>query len=310
VKAALLAECSPKIGSGHTVETRHLLSALQSPRTLVVLSRATPKALVARFPKKVMLVDSFSPSLAAKLVRLGVDRVLFNFKTLSAAQVAPFKRAGLKVLGMTAHGRPPRNCDAGITLDGNGPWFLPLDPIYARLGKKKRKHRGPLKKLLIVMGGTDSSGATLKVIARLGSRFPRVQKLVCAGPNFTFKKELAAVSKTLDASWKILWSPPRFARLMASCDAAITFGSDTSFELACVGTPAALSHEAPHERRQAKLLAARGCGLFVDTLSAKALLASLKQLEDPKVRQRLCDAGKRFVDGRGAERVASLLKGL
>ncbi|MEQ1920818.1 MAG: hypothetical protein ABL955_16630, partial [Elusimicrobiota bacterium] len=120
-----------------------------------------------------------------------------------------------------------------------------------------------------------------------------------------------ALAKAKDRSFILVRSPKNLPALMTRADAAITLGSDTSLELACAGTPTILLEEAPHERRQAQLLARKGCGLFLGSrreAKPARVLAALQRLDDPALRTRMSRAGRATVDGRGAQRLAARLR--
>jgi len=317
---ALLAECSPRIGSGHVVETLHLGAKLGRLPWRAYLSRATPGPLVERFGSRARLVDGFEPEKLARLSRSLADEgfaaAVLNFLKISSRQVSAVRAAGLKAACLTASSAAELGCDLWIDLDIGrperpgrlgGPRYMALAPAFARLAARPRRHHGPVRDLLIVMGGTDSSGSTLALARALAGRLPGVRKHVVAGPNFAHKAALAKLERSWDASFTVHRDPPDLPSLMARCDAAFTLGSDTSLELACLGTPTILLEEAPHERRQALRLAREGCGLFlgaVADVTPARVERLLRRLDDPRLRRRMARAGKRLVDGKGGERLA------
>lgn len=322
---ALLSEGSRWTGSGHIVETLHLSRALANVPWRAYLSRQTPPALLKRFGSRAQTVDGFSPvklaRLGPSLLERGLSTAVLNFLKIEPTQVNALKRCGLKVVCITAKGGRPAHCDLWIDLgigarsstnSRGGPKFMVLSPAFRRWARRARVHRGRITRLLILMGGTDFSGASAALVGAMAGRLASVEKHVVAGPNFAHLARLRqALASVDDGSFRLHRSPADLPALMARSDAAFTFGSDTSLELACVGTPTILLHEAPHERRQALFLARKGCGLFFgppSSVTARRALSFVRRLDDPAVRNRCARAGRRLVDGRGGERVARILR--
>jgi len=312
---ALVAECSRRVGSGHAVETSHLAASLGSVRHRVFLTRAAPAALRRRFRSPVELVPDLSVRSLAHVARrsraLGLTAAAVNALAVTPAMIGALKKGGLKVAGLSVRGRKVRGADLWLTL---GVENMIMAPAYARLARRPRAHRGPVRRLLVLMGGTDSSGSTAHLVRALAGRLPRVRKTLVVGPNFARPAELArALREARDPSFAVVHDPPDLPARMRRADAAITLGSDASLELACVGTPTILMEEAPHERRQARRLARGGAGLFAGSrreASPARLLAALRRLDDPSLRARMSRAGRRLVDGRGAERLSTALREL
>lgn len=307
---ALLAECSKTVGSGHAVETRHLLGRLSSIRCRSYLTKGTPAEILRSFRPRPETIPDLSvetlASVAADARSRGLTAAVLNALQVTPAMVKALKAGGLKVAAISVN-RRVRGADLSLTM---GPANMILAPAFSALAARPRVHRGPVRTLLILMGGTDSSGSTAHLVRALAGR-ASCRKLVVAGPNFARLPELRrALSAAKDRSFVLLRSPRNLPALMARADAAITLGSDTSLELACLGTPAILMEEAPHERRQARLLARKGCGLFLGSrreATPARVLAALRRLDDPALRGRMSRAGRGFVDGRGAERLAAML---
>lgn len=309
---AFVAECGKKVGSGHAVETCHLLRRLPLVKRRVYLTAGTPREILRSFsPRPKIIRDVSARSLQYVAIDAhshGFKAVVLNALRVTPAMVSALKSHGLKVAALSVD-RRASGADLSMAL---GPSNMILSPSFSRLAGKPRVHRGPVKTLMVLMGGTDSSGSTAHLVRSLAGRLPGVRKLLIAGPNFARPAELTrALNAAGDHSFRVLRNPPNLCALMLRADAAVTLGSDTSLELACAGTPTLLMEEAPHERRQAKELARRGCGLFIGSrreATRTRLLAALRRLDDPALRARMARAGRALVDGRGAERLAVRLR--
>lgn len=311
---ALVAECNKRVGSGHAIETRNLVNQLSSVECRAYLTKGTPGEILHSFRRRPKTI----PDLAVKTLKSvafdarsrGLKAVVLNALQVTPAMVNALKYGGLKVAALSVN-RSVSGADLSLTM---GPSNMILSPAFSALAAKPRAHRGPLKTLMILMGGTDSSALTAQLVRALAGRTSYLKKVIVAGPNFARLPELRrALAAAKDRSFVLVRSPKNLPALMSRADAAITLGSDTSLELACAGTPTLLMEEAPHERRQARLLARRGCGLFLGSrreATRARLLAALDRLDDPALRGRMSRAGRAFVDGRGAERLAKRLRRL
>lgn len=309
-----MAECNKRVGSGHAIETRNLVNLLSSIKCRAYLTKGAPGEILHSFRRRPETIPDLAvktlQSVAVDARSRGLKAVVLNALQVTPAMVKALKSGGLKVAALSVN-RNVAGADLSLTL---GPSNMILSPAFSALAAKPRHHRGPLKTLMILMGGTDSSGSTAHLVRALAGRTPSLRKVIVAGPNFARLPELRrALGAAKDRSFVLVRSPKNLPALMSRADAAITLGSDTSLELACAGTPAILMEEAPHERRQARLLARKGCGVFIGSrreAGPERILAALRRLDDPALRGRMSRAGRAFVDGRGAERLAKRLRRL
>ncbi len=305
---ALIAECNKKVGSGHAVETRHLLRCLSTIECRAYLTKGTPRELLHSFRSSSQTIPNLSveslSSVAVDARSRGYKAAVLNALQVTPAMVKALKSSGLKVAALSVN-RRVRGADLSLTL---GPKNMILAPEFARLADKPRRHHGPLREIMILMGGTDTSGQTAAVVRLLAGHRPRLRKTIIVGPNFAHPAALSrALAAAKDKSFRVVRDPKNLPALMRRADAALTLGSDTSLELACVGTPTILFEEAPHELRQARLLARHGCGFFAGKASLPSLLS---RLDDAGLRNKMSRAGRSLVDGRGAERLAAALRRL
>ena len=100
--------------------------------------------------------------------------------------------------------------------------------------------------------------------------------------------------------------------LMGWADLAISAAGSTCFELAHLGLPALLIVTADNQVLNSQGIASRGAAVHLGTigdLSPGALVETVERvLDDADLRDRMSDAGRRLVDGRGVERVAEALQ--
>jgi spore coat polysaccharide biosynthesis predicted glycosyltransferase SpsG len=94
---------------------------------------------------------------------------------------------------------------------------------------------------------------------------------------------------------------------MASADLALTAAGSTCWELACLGVPALVVETADNQRWVAAVLAAAGaverCGRWGDQDPSELAERVAALLADRVRLTAMGTAGRRLVDGRGADRV-------
>lgn len=109
-----------------------------------------------------------------------------------------------------------------------GTRYLVLDPAIAAL----RRARIGDARWIVTLGGSDTYGATVKVVSLL--RRAGKTATIVTGPSFRHRRELDAV---LAPGFTVLDSPPSLVTELAAHDIAVTGGGVTAFEAAALGLP-------------------------------------------------------------------------
>lgn len=189
--------------------------------------------------------------------------------------------------------------------------FIPLRQQFREVSYRVRD---AVREVLLTTGGGDAeniAGSILDAVYREDITFH-----VLVGrfsPHFESWKSRAAQADNI----RIHFDVKNMAELMAQCDLAITAGGSTVYELAAVGVPLicfsyaenqealveyigreAVASEAGAWHRDAVLTLERMRGQFV------------RLCEDATLRQRHCDRERGLVDGRGAGRLAEILRAI
>ena len=194
-----------------------------------------------------------------------------------------------------------------------GTSYMVLDPSFAAFHNRKKHLRKRVSRVVVNLGGGDSKEYYPRVLRGLRSWNRSLE--VTGIPGFTDWGQ--SHLRRLD------WSPLRFRwaprgepvhSLLFDADIAITAGGLSAFEAICVGTPLiAVAFDELQQVTLTALAAANACfdlGL-VASLEPEKLAESLTALEtDFSLRRRLSESGRQVVDGRGAERVAALIRRL
>lgn len=331
----LFTEVSREIGTGHIMESFALVQLAQASRVLIELwiNKDAPEGLVERAPCQPQFMDVFSPErlseAGTEMWRQGARLAVTNFRLVSNEQVHALQDCGLRVVCIDDFGNRQLDCDVVINptmvseqhryTSGNprtqihtGLNYLTLGREYQELHDRPRSFRGPVKEIVVAMGGSDFNGATLKVVKDLSSCGKALTFHVVVGAAF---KDLDTLKPLLDQDryrrFRLYENVPSLAPLLIEADLGITAGGNTLSEMACVGTPALVLFDEEHEGRQGSAFqeagAARCLGQAAKVLPGD-IRKAVEELDDPQRRQSMAQAGRALVDGRGAERVLALLQ--
>ena len=161
-------------------------------------------------------------------------------------------------------------------------------------------------RLLITLGGVDRDNVSQKVLGALAYiEGPPLKTVLVVGPANPHRQRLTAI---VPASVEIVVDPPDITGLMLAADLAIATPSTSFWELACLGVPALLLVTADNQRAVARAAENAGAAVVLGEshqLDTRKLAAALTTLAaNPAGQQRLSEAGRNLVDGRGAARVA------
>jgi len=329
---AFLTEANARIGTGHLVETLKIAGGIGGPNTTIVVPRGAPEKLLAEAGIPVKLISDFSPStlemLARELGRNGTKWVVTNLRRVNNPQIHSLTTGGLGVICIDELGGRQLDCARVINPSPveeyhrytskypgfrlyDGPAYMPLSPEYAQWNSSPRSYEGPVRCLVVAMGGVDRTGATLRILNALRGWRPDIQRHVVLGAGFAWANELETLLKEAGEAWTLHHNLPGLAELLGRADAGFTAGGNTLFEMACVGTPALVLHEDPHEAAHGKIFSQAGFAHWLGNgqeFSAQTLKNALESLDDPRLRRRCGETGRKLVDGKGLERISRIIQ--
>jgi len=193
-----------------------------------------------------------------------------------------------------------------------GPNYMILDPEITTYRDRPRTGDGDLR-IAITLGGSDTYGVTPRAVQTAVLSEKRYSLDVVTGPNFRHKAELASLLGMDDKRIRVHNFVSDLSVFLASVDIVICGAGVTLFEAACLGVPAIIIANEPHEVPVARWFVDQGFGFyagfqadrFEDEL--KAGLGSL--LHEGATRNKMGQRGKTLVDGEGISRIVTLLKG-
>ncbi len=327
----VVAEASRSVGLGHLMEALALRAAALRRGARVALA---VNADAPRGPVPGDVEAEWLPALDAGTLRRVADRAaaggaraaVVDLRRVTNEQVCALGEAGLAVVVIDELGGLHLDCHRVVntsivsawhryTSDRPGfqvlagPGYLPLGERFGALAAGVRNHRGPVRRVAVSLGGADPSGTTCRALAALGGWREGTTAHLVIGPGFADPEGLA---RRAEGAGGVI--PHRgltdLAPLLAEADVALNAGGNTLYECACLGTPAVVLYEADHERRQGEAFAAAGFGRCLGSgreVTPAGLREAIAGFDDPAVRARHAAAGRRLVDGKGADRILDVV---
>jgi spore coat polysaccharide biosynthesis predicted glycosyltransferase SpsG len=266
----------------------------------------------------------FDPvGLVAAVERLEIDTLVIDSYTLPPPHSAAVRKTGRRVLaivdgdfrGQTADIYVDQNLDARIDVE-DAIGLAGLD--YALLRSSVRAlrpvtppaHRsGRTPKVVAFFGGTDAYRAAPQVAALLTRTGVGFDATIIAA-NQELHAELSAIAAGPGQRFEIIPPTDDLPKLLAGADLAVSASGTSTWELLCLGLPAALVWVVDNQILGYDRTIARGYAAGLGRLGhlgddAVATLRTL--LTDASLRTELAAGAWAAVDGRGVERVADAL---
>jgi UDP-2,4-diacetamido-2,4,6-trideoxy-beta-L-altropyranose hydrolase len=332
-------DASLTMGTGHVMRCIALAQAWQDAcgSATFVMAESTPgiQARLAQESCELLSISCAAGSEddALEAIRLArgrqVEWIVVDGYQFGADYQRTLKAAGFKVLFLDDYGHAShyfadlvlnQNEQAKESLyEAREPHTRPLlGTEYCLLRREFASWRGWKRetpavggKVLVTMGGSDPENVTATVIEALRT-LSNVEATVVVGgsnPHFAKLQESAAlyaprITVRRDVS--------NMAELMASADVAVSASGSTCWELCFLGLPALLLDVAPNQTELARELDRRGCAIHLGDhrISAEKVAGEVHRLlSSRELRQSVSQSACQLVDGDGARRVVSILRG-
>jgi spore coat polysaccharide biosynthesis predicted glycosyltransferase SpsG len=312
---AICIESSHARGLGHLFRSLNLADALgqrgHAVRFIMNVDAVSAGILKARghTPLTVDLADTASGWEAALAEEHHFSMWVDDRLDTSHEHAAQVKAIGLPLVTFDDRGSGAALADlhvAALAFDGaplagkkllTGVDCLILNPAIAHYQRVRRA----LGSLLVTLGGSDTYGATVQVVAVLAKK--GLAATVVVGPGFAHRQALDVV---LTDAFKVLVSVPSMIEEMSRHDLAITGGGITPFEANAAGLPCMVVANEAFEVPVGMALERLGGSLFAGHHSAFDLSA----LDGPLPIERMSQAGMRHVGLGGAAKVVAAMEGL
>jgi len=168
-------------------------------------------------------------------------------------------------------------------------------------------------RVLVTLGGSDPSNATLNVVhalKRIGH--PDIEAVIVVGAANPHRAEIEAELADGPCGVHLRTDVRDMAELMAWADVAVSAGGTTCWELAFMGLPNAIIVLADNQRAIARELDAAGVSVLLgeaDAVSVDSIAQGLDALmHDVEMREAMSARGRALVDGNGARRVVEAIR--
>jgi UDP-2,4-diacetamido-2,4,6-trideoxy-beta-L-altropyranose hydrolase len=334
------ADAGIAMGAGHVMRCLALAQAWQDAggRAVFVMAQA-PAAIEQRLRSESCEVVGISAQAGSeddsrKTIRLAREQNA-EWVVVDGYQFEPdyqrlLKAAGLKVLFVDDYGHAHRYF-ADVVLDQNvaadeslyqsrepyarlllGLRYCLLRREFASWRDWKRDIPKVGRRVLVTMGGSDPENVTARVIQALSLvKRKRLGAVVALGGSNPYFEALQSAAGQNGITLRTNVS--NMAELMAEADVAISAAGSTCWELCLLGLPALLIDVAANQKAVARELDRLGCAIHLGDLESTSATKIAKQLEkllgSQDLRRSLSQRSRELVDGAGAKRVASIVRG-
>jgi UDP-2,4-diacetamido-2,4,6-trideoxy-beta-L-altropyranose hydrolase len=198
----------------------------------------------------------------------------------------------------------PEGAEEGKT-HFQGADYLLLDDELPRLAGLGVAEFTEKPRVLVCMGGSDPDRHTVAIVNALHED-KEIQLAAVIGPAFP-----TDIQSQLERIYglQLYISPPRVIPQLVDSDIAIVNAATTMYEAMALGLPTITIARNPYELKQAQKCVNEGAVIMVERdPSFKEIRALIRRIVDePRLRERLSQRGRRLIDGKGIFRVADIL---
>jgi CMP-N-acetylneuraminic acid synthetase len=277
------------VGLGHAHNALTVADALTRHRIRFLVDSTSQLAATTIAARHHPVVIQTRDTLLDEIVALDPEVVVNDILDTSEAYVGALKAAGLLVVNFEDLGPGARLADLVINAIYPEQDRLPNHYFGHRyycprpefLVTRSTPVREQVGRVLITFGGTDPNDLTARVARAIGGvlRSRGIQLHVILGMGYAHATSWAAESGAV-----VHRSVADMARRMAEADVIFTSAGRTTFEIACVGTPAIVI--AQNERELSHLFATEDYGFInlglASAVQGECITATLEQLLDSR----------------------------
>lgn len=177
--------------------------------------------------------------------------------------------------------------------------------------KKNKKEGNEVKKVLIMLGGTDKDNLILKILKTLKS-CRNLEFLVVIGPLNPHYDKIKNFIESENLKARIIKPPENMADLYLESDIAISAGGTSCYELSYFGIPNLIISVADNQLTISNEFDKQNISIYLgekEKLSSEDLKNKFKELiDDSALRKKLSENGKKLVDGKGKQRIVELME--
>jgi UDP-2,4-diacetamido-2,4,6-trideoxy-beta-L-altropyranose hydrolase len=335
------ADASVQIGTGHVMRCLALAQAWQDAggRAVFAMAQTTPSIqtrLASEGCEELSIsVDPGTSVDASEAIALArehhCDWIVVDGYQFDADYQRALKAAGCKVLFVDDFGHAT-HYSADVVLNQNvsasaelyfsrepetqlllGPRYCLLRREFSAWRDWKREVPPVGRQVLVMMGGSDPENLTARVIGALALvKVEGLEATVVVGGSNPHSDMLQACAAQSGLKITVRTNVSNVAEFMAAADVAVSAAGSTCWELCVTRLPALLIDVADNQTALATELDRRECAIHIGTKTASAEKIAkelTRLLASHELRQALAQRSRRLVDGNGAGRVVSALRG-
>ena len=202
-------------------------------------------------------------------------------------------------------GKVPAGCKTLL-----GPRFALLRDEFRKWRTKTRPRTGPVKRVLVFIGGMDANnymGSAIDALVKIGDRALGVDVVI--GPQHTHREQIETTCSENQFVCHV--HSNRMAELMAAADLGIGAGGSASWERCCLGLPSVVVSLASNQIEIASALDTVGACQYIGSIGAanSAVMhrAILEMLRSRDRLQTMSTKAFALVDGLGADRLCEAM---
>jgi len=196
-----------------------------------------------------------------------------------------------------------------------GPRYCLLRREFNRWREWRREIAPVGHRVLVTMGGSDPDNFTERAVKALSSiADDKLEATIIAGGSNAHSKLLERIVAGVEKKFDFQQNISNMAELMARADVAVSAAGTTCWEMCRLGLPALLVDLADNQTALARELDRRGCAIYLGDpkeVSVEKLAQQVERLRNAQEsRHAMSMRCQKLVDGEGAKRVVSILRGV
>ncbi len=190
-----------------------------------------------------------------------------------------------------------------------GPKYVPLREQICELAQQKPPWREEPEYALITMGGSDIGGLTPTVVRAFDGLDLRVDAIVGPGCSDAQEQAVRTAATETDADVRVTRDPDDLVGRMFEADIAVSTASSTTYELLALGTPIVSIPTVDNQEPIAAALRQRDAATVLQRGADEVAFrrAVENYIDNPELRLKHRQQGRKLVDGKGCERIAAEL---
>lgn len=317
-KIAIFCKASFSHGMGHLVRQSHIAKILRDRENEITF-------FIPDYSPAQLWLDQcgLSHQTSTNVETVGGDLIILDVQDTTTTFIKKLRQDKRAVVSFEDLGEGRNHVDLLVDCNLDEDKSLPLTVQtlfghnYAVLAdefetyhSKPRVFKNPIESVLVTLGGTDPHALTPTLAEKLLQLRPGLSITLLAGPgceNTPALKDLASKHEKV----KLLESTSEMAQTLFAHDIVFCAGGITLHEAMAVGTPAFVINQVKHQADKANRAEIQGAAInlgMVDSWDENRLPEILQS--SPKTLEKMSQAGKSMIDGKGLKRVADAIEEL